>query len=66
MSIENLSEKKYLGIVDDNVTFVENQRGHSWIKGEDDKLGYFTLTNPSSEKALTCTAQGCLAIEGTN
>ena len=62
--IENQSKNQVLGVVDGKVQFVENQRGHSWLKGEANKLGYFTLTNPESQKALTATSEGCLAIEG--
>ena len=52
--------------MDGKVQLVENQRGQSWLKGEANKLGYFTLTNPESQKALTATSEGCFAIEGNN
>ena len=64
--IHNQSKNQVLGVVDGKVQFVENQRGHSWLKGEANKLGYFTLTNPESQKALTATSEGCFAIEGNN
>jgi hypothetical protein len=64
--INNQSKNKVLGIVDGKVQLVENQRGQSWLKGEANKLGYFTLTNPESQKALTATSEGCFAIEGNN
>ena len=62
--INNQSKNQVLGVVDGKVQFVENQRGQSWLKGEANKLGYFTLTNPESQKALTATSEGFLAIEG--
>ena len=62
--INNQSKNKVLGVVDGKVQLVENQRGQSWLKGEANKLGYFTLTNPESQKALTATSEGRLAIEG--
>ena len=64
--IHNQSKNQVLGVVDGKVQFVENHRGQSWLKGEANKLGYFTLTNPQSQKALTATSEGFLAIEGNN
>ena len=64
--IDNQSKNQVLGVVDGKVQLVENQRGQSWLKGEANKLGYFTLTNPESQKALTATSEGCLVIEGNN
>ena len=64
--IENRSESKVLGVINGNVELVENQRGQSWFKGEPNNQGYFSLTHPGSEKALTATADGSLEIKGRN
>ena len=62
--IGNASEDKVLGIVDDNVELVQNGAGELWEKGETNKEGYFTLTQSSSEKALTAISTDCLVIKG--
>ena len=62
--IENTTENKVLGVVDGQVKLVQDQRGQSWEKGEANQQGYFTLTNPASQKALTADSEGFLTIEG--
>ena len=62
--IENITQSLVLGVVDETLQFVDNHRGHSWIKGEPNKQGYFTLIHPASGKALTTTSDGFLAMEG--
>ena len=62
--IENQTENSFLGIVDDHIAIIDYCRGQSWIKGESNNQGYFTLTKPSSGKALTANSEGCLILEG--
>lgn len=62
--IENTTENQVLGVVDDKVKLVQDDRGQSWEKGEINQQGYFTLTNPASQKALTADSEGLLTIEG--
>ena len=62
--IENTSENKVLSVIDDNVELVQNGAGELWEKGETNKEGYFTLTQSSSEKALTAISTDCLVIKG--
>ena len=51
--IENVSEKKFLGIVDDSVMLVGNCESHMWLVGEPNREGFFTITSAYSEKALS-------------
>ena len=51
--IENVSEKKFLGIVDDSVMLVGNCESHMWQVGEPNREGFFTITSAYSEKALS-------------
>ena len=62
--IGNALENKVLGVVEDNVELVQNGAGELWEKGETNKEGYFTLTQSSSEKALTAISTDCLVIKG--
>ena len=62
--IENTTENQVFGVVDSEVKLVQDHRGQSWEKGEVNHQGYFTLTNPASQKALTTDSEGFLAIEG--
>ena len=62
--IENVTENQVLGVVDGEVKLVQDNRGQSWEKGEANQQGYFTLTNPASQKALTADSEGNLTIEG--
>ena len=62
--IENVTENQVLGVVDGEVKLVQDNRGQSWEKGEANQQGYFTLTNPASQKALTADSEGFLTIEG--
>ena len=62
--IENTTESLVLGVVDGEVKLVQDQRGQSWEMGEGNNQGYFTLTNPASQKALTTDSEGFLTIEG--
>ena len=62
--LENLSKNKVLGVNDGFVKLMESPEGHTWEKGEADKQGFFTLTNPSSQKLLTATASGILVLQG--
>ena len=62
--IENTTENQVLGVVDGEVKLVQDHRGQSWEKGEANQQGYFTLTNPASQKALTTDSEGFLTIEG--
>ena len=62
--IENTTENQVLGVVDSEVELVKDHRGQSWEKGEANQQGYFTLTNPGSQKALTADSEGFLTIEG--
>ena len=64
VQIENVSEKKVLGVVDGLVKLIENHDGHKWEKGEPNKQGYFDLTIPSSQKVLTAVSHNSLAVEG--
>ena len=64
--IENTTENQFLGVVNGEVKLVQDSRGHAWEKGEPNKQGYFTFTNPDSQKALTTDSEGFLAIEGRN
>ena len=51
--IANVSEKKFLGIVDDSVMLVGNCESHMWLVGEPNREGFFTITSAYSEKALS-------------
>ena len=62
--IGNASENKVLRAIEDNVELVQNGAGELWEKGETNKEGYFTLTQSSSEKALTAISTDCLVIKG--
>ena len=62
--IENTSENKVLSVIDDNVELAQSDAGELWEKGETNKDGYFTLTQSSSEKALTAVSGDCLRIKG--
>ena len=62
--IEDQSQNSFLGIVDNQVAIIDYCRGQSWIKGEENNQGYFTLMKPTSGKALTATSEGYLTIEG--
>ena len=63
-SRQNTTENQFLGVVNGEVKLVDDPRGHAWEKGEANKQGYFTFTNPASQKALTTDSEGCLKIEG--
>ena len=62
--IENTTENQVLGVVNGEVKLVQDRRGHAWEKGEANQQGYFTFTNPASQKALTADSEGFLTIEG--
>ena len=62
--IGNASENKVLRVLEDNIELVQNGAGELWEKGETNKEGYFTLTQSSSEKALTAISTDCLVIKG--
>ena len=62
--IENKTENQVLGVVNGEVKLVDDPRGHAWEKGEANKQGYFTFTNPASQKALTTNSEGFLTLEG--
>ena len=64
--IDNISENKTMGVEKDEVRLIEDSLRHKWEKGESNNDGYFTLTNPSSQKALTATSAHCLEIKGKN
>ena len=64
--IENTTENQFLGVVNGEVKLVQDRRGQAWEKGEANQQGYFTFTNPASQKALTTDSEGFLAIEGKN
>ena len=62
--VENTTKNQVLGVVDGEVELVQDNRGQSWEKGEANQQGYFTLTNPASQKVLTADSEGLLTIEG--
>ena len=51
--IENVSKKKFLGIVDESVMLVGNCESHMWQVGEPNREGFFTITSAYSEGALS-------------
>ena len=61
--IENVSEKKFLGIVDNSVMLVGNCESHMWLVGEPNREGFFMITSAYSEKALSAFSRD-LTIEG--
>ena len=61
--IKKLTHKRFLGIKDDNLSLVEESNGFIWEKGDESTQGYFTLTDPASEKSLTGTSATQLSIE---
>ena len=56
--VENILEKKVLGIKDGNTRTEEaqNTAKQLWKKGEVNKEGYFILTNLSSKQILTANS----------
>ena len=63
--IENVSKKKFLGIVDDFVMLAGNCESHMWQVGEPNREGFFTITSAYSEKALSAFSMD-LTIEGNH
>ena len=65
--IMNVSENKVLctenGQVSLEALSLHDER-QMWEKGDTNDEGYFTLTNPDTEKVLTATYLNGLAIEG--
>ena len=65
--IKNVSEDKVLHTENGQVNleaFGLNDGRQMWEKGEPNDEGFFTLTNPDTEKVLTATYLKGLAIEG--
>ena len=56
--VENILEKKVLGIKDGNIRYEEaqNTAKQLWKKGKVNKEGYFILTNLSSKQILTANS----------
>ena len=65
--IMNVSENKVLCAENGQVSLealgLHDER-QMWEKGDTNDEGYFTLTNPDTEKVLTATYLNGLAIEG--
>ena len=65
--IENVSENKVItrkeNVVSEEVLIL-NDVGQMWENGDSDKEGFFTLTDPDSEKILTATPSNCLVMSG--
>ena len=65
--IENVSENKVItrkeNVVSEEVLIL-NDVGQMWENGDPDKEGFFTLTDPDSEKVLTATTSNCLVMSG--
>ena len=65
--IENVSENKVItrkeNVVSEEVLIL-NDVGQMWENGDPDKEGFFTLTDPDSEKVLTATPSNCLVMSG--
>ena len=69
LCIENVSTAKVFGIETntDNVfheIFDESNTNQTWLKGEENDEGFFTLTNPSSKKVLTATSSDTQKVYG--
>jgi hypothetical protein len=62
--LENVSKSKVLGTQDEEVKLVENNQGQQWEMGEPNREGYFTITHPSSEKALTASFNQNFELKG--
>ena len=63
--LENISKTKVLATIEEEVKLMENGQGQNWEMGEPNKEGYFTLTHPSSEKALTASSNESFELKGT-
>ena len=63
--LENTSKAKVLVTIEEEVKLMENSLGQKLEKGEANKEGYFTLTHPSSEKALTASSNESFELKGT-
>ena len=65
--IENVSENKVItrkeNVVSEEVLIL-NDVGQMWENGDSDKEGFFTLTDPDSEKVMTATPSNCLVMSG--
>ena len=65
--IENVSENKVItrkeNVVSEEV-LVLNNVSQMWENGVPDNEGFFTLTDPDSEKVLTATTSNCLVMSG--
>ena len=65
--VENILEKKVLGITDGNSrveeVFPQNTAKQLWKKGEVNDEGYFILTNLSSKQILTANSLGGFEIK---
>ena len=66
--IENMSNHTVLGIEKTDTVIAEDfdqyKFGESWIKGEPDNDGFFTLTNMKSRKLLTAISAQILKVMG--
>ena len=62
--LENTSKGKVLVTVGEEVKLMENSPGQKLEMGEANKEGYFTLTHPSSEKALTASSNESFELKG--
>ena len=67
--IENSLTNKFLVVVENNTTAPEkivaqNDRKQMWIKGVQNREGYFLLTDPESNKTLTAVNATSLEIRG--
>ena len=48
--LENASKGKVLGVEENVVRLNEYNKKNKWEKGESNREGYFTLTNPHSQQ----------------
>ena len=62
--IINSSKSKFLSVCNDGSNVSEDDLNQLWIKGDQDKEGYFTLKDLSSQKVLTAVSDGPLKVEG--
>ena len=62
--LENVSESKYLVDLDGTLKLMDNNFGQTWEMGHPNKEGYFTITQPTSEKALSASSNQRFQLKG--
>ena len=63
--MENTSKAKVLVTIEEEVKLMEKSHGQKLEMGEANKEGYFTLTHPLSEKALSASSNESFELKGT-